>query len=346
MISHWNQLVLVFFLIVPTRRFDPNSNTFLTQIYDNYKRVQMIWEIWIRNYCDGFISFVWPSYRYIDPVCCLWHRTCTGTGGDFVNDCHTWAMRGQGPCWWNHSWECAWLKQSLQNLRHLLVHSRTSCFLFESHEHGWHTLCCMRPRLMKELSLTLIMRHLMKAFGSLKLRLAFPHVAGRICTHQVCDCWRSSLPGRASVTLRHSFPSAGSAAIRRAAWYASRLWTPKTWRKLCANICPLAGRYTLRDMALAYCEVGKLFAGTGWLVDSATKKPQQRARHDGTCRSPLHRWQCLWWKSSRWQRRRWRQNIHCFHIIEENRKPNSRCMPITRISCSRCYSNRPFLEGT
>lgn len=46
-------------------------------------------------------------------------------------------------------------------------------------------------------------------------------------------------------------------------------------------------------------------------------------------------------KSSRWQRRRWRQNIHCFHIIEENRKPNSRCMPITRISCSRCYSNRP-----
>ena len=49
-----------------------------------------------------------------------------------------------------------------------------------SHEFGWHTLCCLRTHILKELSLTVIVRHLLKTFEPFGIGVNLPGVGALV----------------------------------------------------------------------------------------------------------------------------------------------------------------------
>ena len=121
--------------------------------------------------------------RYIDPVCWLWHLCATCTlFSRFFNDRHARDASSVGRPWrivlyadeitpgnvlrpgnprkiWGIYWS--------------IVEFGATCL---SGELGWHTLCCIRSQRVKDLSLTCIVRHLLKTFEPFEIGVVLTSV--------------------------------------------------------------------------------------------------------------------------------------------------------------------------
>ena len=134
----------------------------------------------------GSSPFFGPQ-RYIDPVCWMWHLCATCTlFSRFFNDRHVHDTSTAG-----RPWRIVFYADEITpgnvlrpgNPRKIwgiywsMVELGATCL---SHEFGWHTLCCVRTHILKELSLTVIVRHLLKTFEPFNIGVSLPGVAALV----------------------------------------------------------------------------------------------------------------------------------------------------------------------
>ena len=121
--------------------------------------------------------------RYIDPVCWLWHlcSTCT-LFSRFLNDQHV-----HDPSSIDRPWRIVLYADEITpgnvlrpgNPRKIwgiywsMVECGAKCL---AAEFGWHTLCVVRTHMVKEVSLTIIVHHLLKTFEPFNIGVALAGV--------------------------------------------------------------------------------------------------------------------------------------------------------------------------